>query len=190
MSRDRVLQLGEFRLDVAGRSVSRRGEVVALPPKAVEALIRLVETPGRTVVKEELLESVWAGTFVEEGSLTQAISILRKAFGERSEGSSGSERFRSADIVYVGPVARSRILLLEELIAQLSTLDAMPLAVIARTSAITYKGTHKSIDQIARELDVDCVLESSLRWSTRSCEAQCSRPRPEQLPNPQRPDSS
>jgi DNA-binding winged helix-turn-helix (wHTH) protein len=37
------------------------------------------------VTKEELLQAVWADTFVEEGNLTQYISHLRKALGDNSE---------------------------------------------------------------------------------------------------------
>ena len=234
MSRDRILVFGSFRLDVSGRSLTRDGEFVALPPKAVETLIVLAENQGKTVLKEELLEKVWPGVFVEEGSLTQAISILRKALGEGQQwirtvpkrgycfvapvrvATEPSEPVDSAFVAPHGqPRANGRVIaaivivglilsglfllhrrnpsptpqltrllvlpvdnlsgnaehdyvsdgLTEELIAQLSALDAGRLAVIARTSSMNYKGTHKSLDQIARELHVDYVLESSLRWS-------------------------
>lgn len=51
--------------------------------------------------------------------------------------------------------------LTEELI---STLSRVPrLRVIARTSAMRYKGTTKGIDEIARELRADVILEGSVR---------------------------
>jgi TolB-like protein/Tfp pilus assembly protein PilF len=53
--------------------------------------------------------------------------------------------------------------LTEELIAQLGGLNARQLGVIARASAMSYKGTHKKADQIGRELGVSYILESSLR---------------------------
>jgi TolB-like protein/tetratricopeptide (TPR) repeat protein len=53
--------------------------------------------------------------------------------------------------------------LTEELISQLGGLNAERLGVIARASAMTYKGTKKNADQIGRELGVDYILESSLR---------------------------
>jgi eukaryotic-like serine/threonine-protein kinase len=53
--------------------------------------------------------------------------------------------------------------LTEELISQLGGLNARQLGVIARASAMSYKGTHKTADQIGRELGVDYLLESSLR---------------------------
>jgi tetratricopeptide (TPR) repeat protein len=53
----------------------------------------------------------------------------------------------------------------EELITQLGSLDPDHLGVIARTSAMQYKGTHKDVVQIARELGVNYVLEGSIRGS-------------------------
>ncbi len=53
--------------------------------------------------------------------------------------------------------------LTEEIIAQLGGLDRDRLGVIARTSAMHYKGKDKRIDEIGRELGVDYVLEGSVR---------------------------
>ena len=53
--------------------------------------------------------------------------------------------------------------LTEELICELGQLNPKYLGVIARTSAIQYKGTKKLIDEIARELNVQYVLEGSVR---------------------------
>ena len=53
--------------------------------------------------------------------------------------------------------------LTEEMIAQLSRLNPDRLRIIARTSAMQYKGTTKSAAQIGRELTADYILESSFR---------------------------
>ena len=55
--------------------------------------------------------------------------------------------------------------LTEEMIAQLSMLRPESLRVIARTSAMQYKRTAKTADQIGRELRVDYILEGSVRRS-------------------------
>lgn len=47
-----------------------------------------------------------------------------------------------------------------ELITELGQIGE--LRVISRTSAMTYKGSHKSLPQIARELNVDAVIEGSV----------------------------
>ncbi len=53
--------------------------------------------------------------------------------------------------------------LTEEMIAQLSRLNPERLRVIARTSAMQYKGTRKNASQIGSELGVDYILECSFR---------------------------
>ena len=53
--------------------------------------------------------------------------------------------------------------LTEEMIAQLGAADPSRLGVIARTSAMHYRDTTKRADEIARELEVGYLLETSLR---------------------------
>ena len=53
--------------------------------------------------------------------------------------------------------------LTEETIMRLGQLSPEEMGVIARTSSMTYKGTKKSVAQIADELKVDYVLEGSVR---------------------------
>ena len=56
--------------------------------------------------------------------------------------------------------------LTDETITQLAQLSPEKLGLIARTSAMTYKGTSKTIAQIGNELGVDYVVEGSLRRDT------------------------
>jgi eukaryotic-like serine/threonine-protein kinase len=53
--------------------------------------------------------------------------------------------------------------LTEETITDLGSLGSDRLGVIARTSAMSYKGTRKSIAEIGRELGVDFAVEGSVR---------------------------
>ena len=53
--------------------------------------------------------------------------------------------------------------LTEEIITQLGALSPDQLGVIARTTSMAYKRTSKSVQQIAKELGVDYILESSIR---------------------------
>jgi adenylate cyclase len=53
--------------------------------------------------------------------------------------------------------------LTKEVITQIAQLNAKRLGVIARTSAMSFKGTAKPIAQIGRELGVGYVLEGSVR---------------------------
>src|SRR3954451_6055921 len=78
------LNFGPFRLVAAERLLLREGRSVALAPKVFDTLVLLVERHGTLVSKTELLDTVWQGAFVEEGSLCNAIFALRKALGDRS----------------------------------------------------------------------------------------------------------
>jgi DNA-binding winged helix-turn-helix (wHTH) protein/tetratricopeptide (TPR) repeat protein len=79
-------EFGPYRLNLTQRSLIRDGETVALTPKAIEILVRLVANAGVLVEKDDLLREVWPETFVEESNLTQNIFILRRALGdERAE---------------------------------------------------------------------------------------------------------
>lgn len=77
-----VYEFDQFRLDGANRLLTRSGEAVALPGRAFDVLLMLVERAGALVTKEEMMATVWSGSFVEESNLTVAISTLRRALGE------------------------------------------------------------------------------------------------------------
>jgi len=81
-----VYQFGPFCLDTAERGLFRDGLPVALTPRTFQVLLVLVESGGRTVDKDELINRVWAGSFVEEGNLKVTVSMLRKALGEGIDG--------------------------------------------------------------------------------------------------------
>ncbi|MCA1733977.1 MAG: transcriptional regulator, partial [Acidobacteria bacterium] len=80
-----ICEFGPFRLDAARRLLLRRddGTVVKLTAKGFDTLLVLVRRPGETLTKEELLSAVWPETIVEENNLSQKISELRRALGER-----------------------------------------------------------------------------------------------------------
>ena len=75
----RCFEFGPFRVDPVERVLLREGEFVALTSKLFDLLLLLVENSGRVVEKDRLMSEVWPDTFVEEGNLTQNISVLRKA---------------------------------------------------------------------------------------------------------------
>jgi DNA-binding winged helix-turn-helix (wHTH) protein/Tol biopolymer transport system component len=73
---------GPFCLDPGQRLLLRDDHPVPLHPKAFETLLVLVRNSEKVVLKDELLNAVWADTFVEESNLTQNIFVLRKALGD------------------------------------------------------------------------------------------------------------
>lgn len=79
-------EFGRFRLDARERVLLRDRDLVPLTPKVFEILLALVEQSGHVVEKDDLMKRVWPDTFVEEGNLTQNVSLLRKALGETTGG--------------------------------------------------------------------------------------------------------
>jgi DNA-binding winged helix-turn-helix (wHTH) protein/tetratricopeptide (TPR) repeat protein len=78
-----LFKFGQFEVDALARTVRRRDATLALNRRAFDVLLCFVQNPGKVLSKEELLKSVWPDTAVEENSLTQSISALRKALEER-----------------------------------------------------------------------------------------------------------
>lgn len=78
-------EFGPFRLDPTERTLWRDDCPISLPPKLFDTLCALVERSGHLVEKDEMLKLVWRDAFVEEGSLTRAVSRLRQIL-ETSEG--------------------------------------------------------------------------------------------------------
>lgn len=82
MSPNKIYVFEDFRFDPAERRLEKAGAQIAQTPKAFEVLRVLVEARGRAVSKKELLTAVWADTYVDEGTLMQNISTLRRALGD------------------------------------------------------------------------------------------------------------
>lgn len=78
-------EFGRFRLEGAKRVLWRGGEIVPLPPRALDLLLALVERSGEVVTKNQLMERVWPDTFVEEANLSVNVSLLRKALGDAGD---------------------------------------------------------------------------------------------------------
>ena len=80
----RQYQFDQFLVDPVRRLLLREGEVVPITPKSFAILLTLIERRGQVVDKKLLIERVWSDAFVTEANLTQNISSLRKALGERA----------------------------------------------------------------------------------------------------------
>ena len=236
-----VYEFGDFRVEVRERLLRAQGQAMAITPKAFDTLVLLLENAGRLVEKDTFFARLWPDTVVEEASLAQNISMLRKLLTAGTDGTKFIEtvpkrgyRFVAAVrrieagetdsasaargeaeipvvleapkkrrrrvalaaiglvalivaagmLVYVGrqrPAAGAirsiAVLPLEnlsgdpnqeflsdgitdELITALARMHSV--RVISRASTMIYKGSRKPLPQIARELNVDAVLEGSM----------------------------
>ncbi len=95
---------GPFLLDSVEKVLLRGGHPLALPPKALETLLALVEHSGHVMEKGDLLERVWPNTFVGEATLAQNIFTLRKALGDSPDGHEYIETVPKRGYRFVAPV--------------------------------------------------------------------------------------
>lgn len=82
----KIFEFGPYRLDTSERVLLRDGQPVPLTLKAFEVLLLLVENSGHIVAKDDLMNRVWANSFVEEGNLKVTVSMLRKALDDNHNG--------------------------------------------------------------------------------------------------------
>ena len=97
-------QFGPFRLDSRERRLSRGDEIIPLRLKVFDTLLVLVENAGRLVTKQELLDTLWPETTVEENNLNHNVSVLRKALGERATGQQYIETVPRIGYRFAAPV--------------------------------------------------------------------------------------
>ena len=81
--RTHFYEFGDFRLNLSNRRLYCRDQVVPLTPRVFDLLAVLVQNNGEVLEKGFLLSEVWSDVVVEEHSLTQAVSVLRKVLGEK-----------------------------------------------------------------------------------------------------------
>jgi adenylate cyclase len=205
-------EFGDFRLDAAQRVLLLKSGARALPltSRAFDTLVYLVEHPGQLLSKATLMKAVWPDVVVEENSLNQNISLLRRVLGEtpgeyrfivtvpgrgyrfvaevrtinestdeaphNGHAPTTVEALRPKAVVH----ARTPIAILpfanlsgdpataylgEAMAEELINTFARVLwfEVVARTSAFEFKDRNLDVRKIARDLDVEAVLEGSIR---------------------------
>ena len=188
-----IVRFGTFEVDLESRELRKQGLHVRLEEKPFRILELLLEQAGRVVTRRALREKLWPDTHVGyDQNLNTAVNKLRELLGDSAQSSRFIETLPRLGYRFIAPVAipagspslvAKKMLavlpfenlggdpeqeyfadgLTEEMISHLGQLDPRRLGVIARTSAIQYKNTRKSITEIASELKVSYVLEGSVR---------------------------
>jgi DNA-binding winged helix-turn-helix (wHTH) protein len=77
-----VFRFDRFHLDPADRRLARDGEVLELNARYLDALVLMVEEPGKLISKDRFMDEVWRGIPVTDEALTQCIKSLRKLLGD------------------------------------------------------------------------------------------------------------
>ena len=175
-----------FEVDRQAGELRKQDVKVALQEQPFQILQMLLEHPGKVVTRDELQKRIWpTDTFVDfEQGLYNAIKRLRQALGDSPETPRYIETLPRKGYRFIGCIEASAprieslaVLPLENvsrdpeqdyfadgvteaLITSLAKIGA--LRVISRTSTMRYKKTDKTLPQIARELNVDAVVEGTV----------------------------
>lgn len=99
-----LFKFSDFVLNPETRHLFRQTESVRLPPHAFDILLFLVQKRGTVVLKEELLQQIWPGTFVEETNLAVHVSAIRRVLGEKRGENKYIETISGRGYCFVAPV--------------------------------------------------------------------------------------
>ncbi len=181
-----IYRFGDTSIDTLRAEIRRAGNSVPLRRKSFDVLVYLLQRPCRVVTKAELLDAVWGDRIVTEGSLKSCLTEVRAAIGDHERkliltvprrGYMLEASFeREAPAAYtrtsilVAPI-RDQSLdgdstyiadgLTEEIIIELSKIQSF--RVISHASAMRLKGMGEPLQDTARELGVDFILDGSIR---------------------------
>jgi DNA-binding winged helix-turn-helix (wHTH) protein/TolB-like protein/Flp pilus assembly protein TadD len=77
-------EFDRFRVDPLERQILCSGEAIPLTSKAFDILLLLIRRRGRLVRKSEIMDTIWADSFVGEHNLVVTISTLRKVLTNKN----------------------------------------------------------------------------------------------------------
>src|SRR2546427_12292825 len=180
------VRFGAFELDQDAGELRKQGTRMKLQEQPLQMLQVLLQRPGEVVTREELQQKIWpSDTFVDfDHGINHAIKRLREALGDAAETPHYIETLPRRGYRFIGKIEcnapRMRSLavlplenlshdpqqeyfaegLTEALITTLAKIGE--LRVISRTSAMHYRGVHKPLHEIARELEVDAIVEGTV----------------------------
>src|SRR5437667_1335587 len=180
------VRFGAFELDQDAGELRKQGTRMKLQEQPLQMLQVLLQRPGEVVTREELQQKIWpSDTFVDfDHGINNAIKRLREALGDAAETPHYIETLPRRGYRFIGKIERETpkfrslaVLPLENLSrdpeqeyfaeglteALITTLAKIgELRVVSRTSAMLYKDAHKPLREIARELEVDAIVEGTV----------------------------
>src|SRR5215813_4206024 len=188
-SSSQILRFGTFELDVRAGELRKQGVRLKLQEQPLRILEMLLARPGQLVTRDELRIRLWpSDTFVDfDHGLNKAINKLREALGDSADAprfietvpkrgyrlieapTTTLKRVESLAVLPLGNLSHDPEQeyfaegMTEALITSLAKIGT--LRVISRTTAMRYKQTDKSLPEIARELNVDAVVEGTVQRS-------------------------
>src|SRR2546426_2958388 len=181
-----TVRFGIFELDADAGELRKQGTRMKLQEQPLQMLQVLLQRPGEVVTREELQQKIWpSDTFVDfDHGINNAIKRLREALGDAAETPHYIETLPRRGYRFIGKIECEALRMRSLAVLPLENLSHDPqqeyfaegltealittlakvgeLRVVSRTSAMLYKGVHKSMREIARELDVDAIIEGTV----------------------------
>jgi DNA-binding winged helix-turn-helix (wHTH) protein len=99
--------VGDWVVDTRLDEITRPGETVKLERRMTQVLAMLAARPGDLVTIDELLDTVWSGVVVTQGSVYKAIAQLRKHLGDLSDEPSYITTIPRRGYRLIAPVTRN-----------------------------------------------------------------------------------
>lgn len=99
------IAFGQFRLDLTNECLWQGTRAISLRPKAFAVLKVLLEHPGQLVNKQQVLDSVWPGTFVGDAVLKDNIRQLREAMNDNAGSPSYIETAHRRGYRFIGKMS-------------------------------------------------------------------------------------
>lgn len=150
---------GDFVLERSQQRLRRRdGSAVNLTPRLFSALLLFVENAGDLLDKDALMGALWPGVVVEENSLSQIISGLRRALADDTLGSRYIETVPRRGFRFIAPVT-----VLPEPTSPAAVTTASPAAPPAPTSS-PQPAASLEFDHAARTLAGGRRSADKRRW--------------------------
>ncbi|MEP0566403.1 MAG: transcriptional regulator, partial [Paracoccaceae bacterium] len=96
---------GAYTVDTERLELSEEGTAISLQPQAFSLLVFLIENAERVVSKDEIIDSVWQGRIVGDGTLNARINALRRALGDDGVTQSMIKTFPRKGFRFVGKLS-------------------------------------------------------------------------------------
>ena len=181
-----AVRFGVFEVDLRAGELRKQGVKIKLQDQPFQILQILLERSGEMVTREELRKRIWpVDTFVDfDQGLNNAIKRLRESLSDSPENPRFIETVPRHGYRFIGNLGTTpgrikslAVLPLENLSrdpeqeyfaeglteALITTLAKIgELRVVSRTSAMQYRGVRKSLREIARELEVEAIVEGTV----------------------------
>jgi eukaryotic-like serine/threonine-protein kinase len=109
-----VKSFGSFRLDPANHCLWRDSKRVSITPKAYDVLCYLVENSGHLVTPDQMLEAIWADTYVNPEVLRKYILEIRKVLGDKPDAPQFVETVPKRGYRFIAPVCADTELAVSE----------------------------------------------------------------------------